>query len=171
MMDVFKSVASSEARPKPTDIIALSATTPQSVLKLLSDWTSHIGASVPCAQLIRALAPPPGPSRILAGVGQSGSRWKPADLVWLDSAEAGGWPFRPPVAGQPLRRSFPERSAARTVELLHSVIATRMPHYVEVTEWAGSNRPDAHGRLALPVLGGADKVELLVLWERIGLAD
>ena len=167
MMNVFTSVASPEAGPEPTDIIALPATTPKPVLKLLSDWTALIGASLPCRCQMRDVAPPPGPMRLLAGAGLVGSGRKPADLVWLESMEAGGWPFQPPVAGQPLRRSFPERSAARTVELLRSVIATRMPHYVEVTEWSGSNRPDAHGRLALPVMGAAGKVELLILWERM----
>lgn len=137
------------------------------MLKLLSGWTALIGESLPCARLIRAIAPPADPVRLLVGVGPAGSGRKPADLVWLDSAEAGGWPFQSPVAGQPLRRSFPERSAARTVELLRSVIATRMPHYVEVTEWSGSNRPDVHGRLTLPVVGSSGKVELLILWERI----
>lgn len=167
MMNVFKSVASPEVGPEPTDIIALQATTPKPVLKLLSDWTALIGASLPCARVVRAMAPPADPARLVIGVAPVGSGRKPADLVWLDSADAGGWPFQPPVAGQPLRRSFPERSAARTVDLLRTVIATRMPHYVEVTEWSGSNRPDAHGRLTLPVLGNSGKVELLILWERI----
>lgn len=137
------------------------------MLKFLSDWTALIGASLPCARLLRALAPPADPARLLVGVGHAGSGRKPADLVWLESADTGGWPFQPPVAGQPLRRSFPARSAARTVELLRSVIATRMPHYVEVTEWSGSNGPDVHGRLTLPVVGSSGKVELLILWERI----
>lgn len=167
MMNVFKSIASPEIGPEPTDIIALPATTPKPVLKLLSDWTALTSASLPCVRLVRAMAPPADPARLVVGVGLAGRGRKPADLVWLDNAEAGGWPFQPPVAGQPLRRSFPERSAARTVELMRSVIATRMPHYVEVTEWAGSNGPDAHGRLTLPVVGSSGKVELLILWERI----
>lgn len=167
MMNVFTSVASPEAGPEPTDIIVLPTTTPKTFLKLLSDWTSLAGASLPCARLVRAIAPPAGPARLLAGVGHAGNGRKRANLVWLDSADAGGWPFQPPVAGQALRRSFPERSAARTIELLSSVIATQIPHYVEVTEWSGSNLPDAHGRLALPVLGDSGKVELLILWERI----
>ena len=167
MLNVFGSTASGQADSEPTDILVLPPDAPLAISRLLADWTALLGATPPSAPRLRKLVPASETSCLLAGIGLAGSGRKPAELVWLDTAAAPGWPFQAPVAGQPVRRIFPAHSAARTVEDLKAVIETRMPHYVELTEWSNGQDGEAHGRLALPVTGDGGRIELLVLWERI----